>query len=84
MISQCPALHLHHPIKQLLIIWEIIPLCYPFHLGKKIICALIDYVSNLIIESHFEDLFSETNFGFIILNQPGSQKQTDFTFNRDN
>lgn len=57
MISQCFALHLHHPTQQLLY--------YPFHLGKEIICALINYVSKLITDSHSEDLFSGTNPCFI-------------------
>lgn len=38
---------------------------YPFHLGKEIIGDLINYVSNLITDSHFENLFSGTNPRFI-------------------
>lgn len=38
---------------------------YRFPLGKEIICALIDYVSNLITDSRFEDPFSGTNPAFI-------------------
>lgn len=58
----------HHPMQQLLIIWVTVTLphsLYPFYLGKEIICALIKYVSRLITESHFWDLFSETNLGFV-------------------
>lgn len=51
-------------------------LCYPFHLGKEIIGALINYVSNLITDSHFEDPFSGTNPGFISwISQVPSSKQ---------
>lgn len=40
-------------------------LCYPFCLGEEILCAPIKYMSNLITETHFGDLFSETSLGSI-------------------
>lgn len=56
-----------HPLPQLLIIWVTVILLHTLLavLPWQGDCALIKYMSNLITESHFGDLFSGTNPDFI-------------------